>query len=498
MKKVNKLVIVGGGTAGWITASWFARRWKSLEVVVIDKSDPERVGVGEATLLSFPQVMREMGYEPHQWMNEIDATFKAGILFPGWGKEENNIWHPFGFGILGDSENPNIPRVPLYDVWSNYQDQKEIKSISGLYGSAMQNKIEPDYVRDTYAYQIDCGKLVKFLQKNTIPYLKEYIQSDVIEIYRNALSDDITRSSIKELVLDDGSRITGDLFIDCTGWKQMLIGNHNVDLSDRLFIDTAFATKVEYQDKNKEMHPYTDCQALEHGWRWRIPTQSRIGTGYCFNRSITDPDIVADAFVKHWDNRIEKKELRMLDWKPQYVEKFWQGNVVPIGLSAGFIEPLESTGLALMIRGCEFLEECMVDCVYNEYETDIYNVRMKCAFESAVDYVNMHYSYCERKGKFWDYVRLSHDKSGMQKYMEDQINDPDSLTFQDHRSSSFFGGSNWHVWLLQLMPKIERKTYWYKDVKEIVPRYENYLRRLDNSVNQSIPQIDLLKEWYGK
>ena len=498
MKTVKKLVIVGGGTAGWITASWFARRWKSLEVVVIDKSDPERVGVGEATLLSFPQVMREMGYEPHQWMNEIDATFKAGILFPGWGKEENNIWHPFGFGILGDSENPNIPRVPLYDVWSNYQDQREIKSISGLYGSAMQNKIEPDYVRDTYAYQIDCGKLVKFLQKNTIPYLKEYIQSDVIEIYRNGLSDDITRSSIKELVLDDGSRITGDLFIDCTGWKQMLIGNHNVDLSDRLFIDTAFATKVEYQDKNKEMHPYTDCQALEHGWRWRIPTQSRIGTGYCFNRSITDPDIVADAFVKHWDNRIEKKELRMLDWKPQYVEKFWKGNVVPIGLSAGFIEPLESTGLALMIRGCEFLEECMVDCVYNEYETDIYNVRMKCAFESAVDYVNMHYSYCERKGKFWDYVRLSHDKSGMQKYMEDQINDPDSLTFQDHRSSSFFGGSNWHVWLLQLMPEVKRKTYWYKDVKEIIPRYENYLRKLDNSVNQSIPQIDLLKEWYGK
>ena len=498
MKKVHKIVIVGGGTAGWITASWFARRWRSLEVVVIDKSDPERVGVGEATLLSFPQVMREMGYEPHQWMNEIDATFKAGILFPGWGKEENNIWHPFGFGILGDGDDPSIPRVPLYDVWSNYQDQNEIKSISGLYRSAMQNKVEPDYIRDTYAYQIDCGKLVQFLQKNTIPYLKEYIKSDVIEVYRDGLSDDLTRSNIKELVLDDGSRITGDLFIDCTGWKQMLIGNHNVDLTDRLFIDTAFAAKVEYEDKNKEMHPYTDCRALEHGWRWRIPTQSRIGTGYCFNRSITDPDVVADAFVKHWDNRIEKKELRMLDWKPQYVKKFWDGNVIPIGLSAGFIEPLESTGLALMIRGCEWLEECMVDCVFNEYETDIYNVRMKCAFESAVDYVNMHYSYCEREGKFWDYVRLSHEKSGMQKYMEDQTNNPDSLTFQDHRSSSFFGGSNWHVWLLQLMPEISKKTYWYDDVKEVIPRFENYLRRLDSSVNQSVPQINLLKEWYGK
>ena len=499
MKVVKRIVIVGGGTAGWITASWFARRWsKRLDVVVIDKTQPERVGVGEATLLSFPEVMRQMNYEPKQWMNEIDATYKAGILFPGWGKEENVIWHPFGFGILGDGDNPNIPRVPLYDVWSNYQDQYDIKDISGLYKSAMKNNIEPDYIRDTYAYQIDCGKLVQFLQKNTIPFLKEYIQSDVVEVYKDGISDDITKSNIKKLVLDDGSEITGDLFIDCTGWKQMLIGENNVDLSDRLFIDTAFAAKVEYENKSQEMHPYTDCAALEHGWRWRIPTRSRIGTGYCFNRSITDPDVVADAFVKHWNNRIKKEDLRMLDWKPQYVKKFWEGNVVPIGLSAGFIEPLESTGLALMIRGCEFLEESMVDCFYNPYETGIYDIRMKCAFESAVDYVNMHYSYCEREGKFWDYVRLSHEKSGMQKYMEDQINDPHLITFQQHRSSSFFGGSNWHVWLLQLMPEIVKKEYWYEDVKEIVPRFENYLARLDSSVKQSISHKSILNHWHGK
>ena len=499
MKVVKRIVIVGGGTAGWITASWFARRWsKRLDVVVIDKTQPERVGVGEATLLSFPEVMRQMNYEPKQWMNEIDATYKAGILFPGWGKKENVIWHPFGFGILGDGDNPNIPRVPLYDVWSNYQDQYDIKDISGLYKSAMKNNIEPDYIRDTYAYQIDCGKLVQFLQKNTIPFLKEYIQSDVVEVYKDGISDDITKSNIKKLVLDDGSEITGDLFIDCTGWKQMLIGENNVDLSDRLFIDTAFAAKVEYENKSQEMHPYTDCAALEHGWRWKIPTRSRIGTGYCFNRSITDPDVVADAFVEHWNNRIKKEDLRMLDWKPQYVEKFWQGNVVPIGLSAGFIEPLESTGLALMIRGCEFLEECMVDCFYNPYETGIYDIRMKCAFESAVDYVNMHYSYCEREGKFWDYVRLSHEKSGMQKYMEDQINDPHLTTFQQHRSSSFFGGSNWHVWLLQLLPEIVKKEYWYEDVKEIVPRFENYLARLDSSVKQSISHKSILNHWHGK
>ena len=115
MKKVNKIVIVGGGTAGWITASWFSRRWgELLDVTIIDKYVPERVGVGEATLLSFPGVMQKMGFRVEDWMNRIDATFKAGILFPGWGKEDNTVWHPFGFTSVGDK------KVPLYDIWTNF------------------------------------------------------------------------------------------------------------------------------------------------------------------------------------------------------------------------------------------------------------------------------------------------------------------------------------------------------------------------------------------
>ena len=200
MKRIKRLVIVGGGTAGWITASWFARRWgKMMDIVVIDKSEPERVGVGEATLLSFPNVMKMMGYKPTDWMKEIDATFKAGILFPGWGKEDQTIWHPFSFTSVGDS------KTPLYDLWQSFQDEYDIKEISPMYVSSMKNRIETDYIHDSYAFQIDCGKLVQFLQKNTIPYLKEYIQSDVVDIHRDGQADDITCSSIKHLVLDDGS-----------------------------------------------------------------------------------------------------------------------------------------------------------------------------------------------------------------------------------------------------------------------------------------------------
>ena len=493
MKVVKRLIIAGGGTAGWIAASWFSRRWGNrMEVVVIDKSEPERVGVGEATLLSFPKVMRDMGYQEKEWMNEIDATFKAGILFPGWGKEDNSIWHPFGYAILGDEDDPSIVRVPIWDAWSNYQDELEIKKISALYSTAMLNKIEPDEIGSSYAYQIDCGKLVQFLQKNTSELVK-YIKSGIKSIVK---VDD----NIEKIILDDGSEVTGDLYFDCTGWKQLLMGSdNNIDLSDRLFIDSALAGRVTYVDKDKEMHPYTDCQAMEHGWRWRIPTQSRMGTGYCFNRSITSPDTVAKDFVKHWDNRISEDDLKLLDWKPQRCKQFWKGNVVSIGLSGGFIEPLESTGLALMIRGCEYLEESMYNCVYNpDTDIDIYNVRMISSFENAVDYVNMHYCYSERKGKFWDYVRLSHEKSGMQKYMEDQINDPTMNTDQSGRSGGFFGGANWHVWLAQLMPDgVPKKTYWYEQVKEVVPALNSYINRLDNNIKNSIPQKIILKEWYG-
>ena len=307
------------------------------------------------------------------------------------------------------------------------------------------------------------------------------------------------KRQVEKIILEDGSEITADIFIDCTGWNQLLIGkDNNVDLSDRLFIDAALAGRVKYENPDKEMHPYTDCQAMEHGWRWRIPTRSRIGTGYCFNKNITSPDEVAQQFSEHWNGRIKPEDMRLLDWKPQMLDKFWKGNVVSIGLSAGFIEPLESTGLAMMIRGCQYLEESLYGCIYNPvFEPDIYNIRMKASFETAVDYVNMHYAYCERKGKFWDYVRLSHEKSGMQILMEDQIQDPNRDTLQTDKISSFFGGTNWHIWLLQLMPEINKKTYWYPDTVDIISRFDNYRNILDNSVKEATPQKILLKEMYG-
>ena len=147
-----------------------------------------------------------------------------------------------------------------------------------------------------------------------------------------------------------------------------------------------------------------------------------------------------------------------------------------------------------MIRGCEYLEETIYGCFYNPlYSPDMYNSRMKASFETAVDYVNMHYSYCERKGKFWDYVRLSHYKSGMQQIFEEQILDPSIGVFQGDTQSSFFGGTNWHAWLLQLMSDIPKKNYWYPDTVDIINRFDKHLEGLDNNVKDATPQKTLIK-----
>ena len=193
--------------------------------------------------------------------------------------------------------------------------------------------------------------------------------------------------------------------------------------------------------------------------------------------------------------------MRLLDWKPQYVKNFWVGNVVPIGLSAGFIEPLESTGLALMIRGVEYLEESLYGGYYNsKVEKPFYDAKMKCSYESAVDYVNMHYSYCRRKGRFWDYVRSKYQKSATQKIFEGYIQDPNVRTPQTGKTGSFFDGSNYQVWLLQLMTdKINSKEYWKTDTT-VVPRLVNFIENtlVENQVNsvsqsQYITHLDTLE-----
>ena len=267
---------------------------------------------------------------------------------------------------------------------------------------------------------------------------------------RDSDSHDIT-----ELILKNGQHITADLYVDCTGFKAIL--NHEpdrVNLEGRLFCDTAIAGHIPYNDIDKELHPYVISEQVEHGWVWNIPVQSRIGSGLVFNRTQTSIEEAKDFFVNYWDNRITKDKLKVIDWTPYYKNNIWEKNVVSIGLSAGFIEPLESTGIALIITGIEQLSQAIASRSYTETQKKCYNVIMKGYFEDSIDFVSMHYAQPTRSGKIWDWVRETFVKSPRQLHYERQMLRTDNNSLPVEGYGYMFCGSNWICWLVQMGYKL--------------------------------------------
>lgn len=476
---INHIVIVGGGTSGWLTAASLSHKIKNVKVTLIDKDQSNSVGVGEATLVKFDGFLQKFcGFTIEDWFFKLETSMKSGILFPEWGNSENVVWHPFYFPYVSSE-------VPLCDAWSNWKEFSDIKSMLPLYDISLSNLIELDEIESykSYAYHINCAKLVEFLQEKLQDKIT-HIKSDVIDIVRNDLND------IETLVLKDGSKINADIFIDCTGFKSILKNNRDrVDLIGRLFCDTAVAGHVPYLNKEEELHPYVVSHAVDHGWVWNIPLQSRIGTGIVFNRSITDIDDAKKYFVNYWENRVDVDSLKVIDWTPYYDKNIWEGNVISIGLSSGFIEPLESTGIALICAGIAELVNILHLRHYTQHDINLYNSYMINMFEGCIDFVNMHYSITDKNTPFWNYVKENYVMSDTQKHFLEnmQSNEPSIID----GPSSIFGGANWIYWLIQMNYPINEKFYISKEESEqLLVRHKVSLM---NNL-QLKPHIDYLNE----
>jgi len=456
---INKVVIVGGGTSGWLSAAALSHKIKGIDITIIDKEDPDSVGVGEATLIKFDHFLSEYcGFDKNEWFVKLESAMKSGILFPEWGTSDSLIWHPFYF--------PNVAEdIPLCDAWSHCQNQWQINSLLPLYDISISNLIEMEDL-GSYAYHINCKKLVDFI-KEKINHKVNYVNSEVINISR----DDV--GNVELLELKNGDTISADIFIDCTGFKSILKHKRErTDLSDRLFCDTAVAGHVPYQNKDDELHPYVISHAVDHGWVWNIPLQTRIGSGLVFNRSITDIETAKQYFVDYWENRIDIDSLKVIDWTPYYDKNIWDGNVVSIGLSAGFIEPLESTGVALICTGIAELISFLQSRFYDNHDIELYNSYMKGLFESCVDFVNMHYSSTDKNTDFWNYVKNKFKMTDLQKFYLKNMESKDPSIVDG--KPGIFGGANWIYWLIQLKYPFAKKEYLdTKESKELVDGY-NY------------------------
>ena len=412
MKKIQNLVIVGGGSSGWLSAAYLSNNFPNLNITIIDKEIGTPVGVGEATLLNFSKFLNACGFNLDEWYNELDATEKLGILFPNWIDDNKDISHPF----FVSKTNPKDYKERLTMKFENLSN---------------------------VAYHVNCGKLTTFLQKklnNKITFKKSDVQKVMFD-------DD----EIKKLILKNGEEITADLYIDCTGFKSILKNKtEKIILRDRLICDTAVAGPIMYENKDTEMTPYTRCIAVNEGWIWITPVQSRMGSGFIFNREITNIKDAQTFFVNFWNNRIKIENTKVIDWTPYYDKKMWCKNVVSIGLSAGFLEPLESTGLALIMEGIFQLSKRIYKNYYNEDDIILYNNIMKLFFENSIDFVNMHYLVSQRKGVFWEQARQLKKSEKFLMFEEcirnNKFDMNENISFND---SDFFTSNNWYCWLTQ-------------------------------------------------
>ena len=379
-KEIKHLVIVGGGSSAMLAAAYI-RAHTNYDITMVDKPDGNPIGVGEATILNFEPFMNACGFPYQEWFDYCDATYKTGILFPGWGKEGRAIWHPF-----------------IEDM-----------GIETFVESAARG------------YHIDCLKLTKYIEHK----LKDKV---------NWVKDNVIKLDGDTLICEN-QKIKADLFIDCTGFKSMLQEEETFYLKDRLICDTAIAGAVQYKDDSEKVK-YTACHAVSCGWIWKIPVRTRIGSGVIFNRSITKPEEAKKIFLEHWDNR--PKVAKEINWTPYYKKTFWKDNVVRIGLAGGFIEPLESTGLALAMEGAYQVVATTRNNHYTEDSISLYNYVIRHFYEDSINFISLHYNLNCREEKFWKEAKKL-AVSNTQKYymkMDRPKNYPPS-------HYSFFNQPNW-------------------------------------------------------
>lgn len=435
--KVKNITIVGGGTSAWMTVAYLHHNHPALNIIVVDKEVGDSIGVGEATLLSFAPFMEECGFPIHDWFPKIDSGYKSGILFTNWREQDHSVWHPF---FKGNRKIDDL--FHLWDIWSMNQDLDFKTYATGEYtNSVVQNHCDPTA---SHAYHINCGKLVLYIQRQLQDKIK-IVKSEVINVVKTS------ENQVEYIELKDGSKIYSDLYVDCTGFHSILRKSHKrIDLSDRLFVNTAVVCQVLYENRPVEFKPYAECEAVDHGWIWKIGVKDRIGSGMVFNRNITDIDTAKKYFVEHWQDRIKLENVRAINWDPFYNRDQWSGNVVQIGLSAGFIEPLESTGVGLITVGITQLSNALFEQWYSNNDVDNFNNQMVTLFEDCIDFVSMHYANNNRTSEFWQHVKQTFTPSPRMLHYIDRLQDANNKVPVDSKYNYMFGGSSWSMCLQQL------------------------------------------------
>ena len=404
---IRDVVIVGGGTAGWMAAAAFARLLdrKSVRVTLVESDEIGTIGVGEATIPPITAYNKMIGIDEDAFLEATRATFKLGIEFVDWGGVGERYFHPFG------CYGQDFRGVAFHQIYLREQKLGKIADIGewsmstaaaslGRFARPASDAPLP-LSQLAYAFHFDAGLYARFLRGISEGDGVTRVEGKIVDAALDGKTGHVT-----QVVLADGTTIAGDLFIDCSGFRGLLIEQKLATGYESwghwLPCDRAIAVPSGYSG---QPDPFTRSTARSAGWQWRIPLQHRMGNGIVY-ASAHLPDADAEALLLANLEGEALAEPRRLSFTAGRRKMAWNANVVSLGLSTGFVEPLESTSIHLIQSGIVKLLALFPDKHFNPVERDEYNRQMKEVFEDVRDFIILHYKVTRRDDSdFWNYCR---------------------------------------------------------------------------------------------
>ncbi|MFQ3236482.1 MAG: tryptophan halogenase, partial [Paraglaciecola sp.] len=422
MNAKTKVVVAGGGTAGWLTAySLVTRLGKLLDITLVESDQIGSVGVGEATIPTMRSFHSLVGIDEREFMSATQATFKLGIQFDNWGQQGDSYFH--SFGEIGQRSW----MAEFHEFWLEAKAQGFGGSLDDYcleLKAAKANKFATVAGKKplNFAYHLNATAYAAYLRKKSEAAGTKRIEGRIKQVKNDETGN------ISSLILDNGHEIVGDVFIDCSGFRGLLIGENlkveYEDWSHWLASDSAIAVQTKAVEPPR---PYTRVIAHPVGWQWRIPLQNRVGNGIVYSSQFCSDDEAKNALMANLTGPAltEPRQLRFTTGRRK---KAWHNNCIAIGLSSGFLEPLESTSIHLITTALVRLMKFFPFAGNSTLLAEQFNRETQFELETVRDFIILHYHLTQRNDSpFWDHYRT--------------MAIPDSLT---HRMAMF--RENGYAW----------------------------------------------------
>lgn len=415
--RIKNVVILGGGTAGWMAASYLAKHLQgSAHITLMESPAIKKIGVGEATIPNLQKVFFDyLGIPENEWMRECHAAFKTAVRFVNWrtpgpGQPKprggpnapDHFYHPFG--LL-----PDCDRIPLTHYWFLKWQRGETREPvdyacfrePGLMDDLRAPRTLDGKSAVRHAWHFDALLVADYLQRFATTQLG-------VERIEDTLADVMfdERGYIRALRAESGREVPGDLFIDCSGFRGLLINRALrepfVDMNDHLLCDSAVACSVAHDDERHGVEPYTSAIAMPSGWVWRIPLLGRFGTGYVYSSQFAGQDEATADFCRLWGLDPDRTALNHIRFRVGRNRRAWVRNCVGIGLASCFLEPLESSGIYFIYAALYQLAKHFPDKRFDPVLTDRFNREIEAMFDDSRDFIQAHFCLSPRDDTpFW-------------------------------------------------------------------------------------------------